>query len=67
MWRFKKQYEDVRIVTPDKVVVDKFTITDQLVTDLLKLHSSHSEYFERDQNVDLAPAGLKTKRQRDEG
>lgn len=67
MWKFKKQYENARIVTPEKVIVDKITITDELVNNLLKLHSDHAEYFEREQNDVPAPAGLKLKRQRDEG
>lgn len=67
MWKFKKQYEDVKIVTSERMTVDKFTITDQLVDNLLKIHSDHAEYFEREQNDVLPPAGLKPKRQRDEG
>ena len=67
MWKFKEQYNDIKITTADRVIVDKFTITDELVDNLLKLHSDHAEYFERSPNGDSTPAGLKPKRQRDEG
>jgi hypothetical protein len=67
MWKFKKEFEDIKITLPGRVVVDQFTITDALVDQLLKTSGEHAIYFERDKNDDPAPAGLKTKRQRDEG
>lgn len=51
-WRFKKQYENTRIVTADRITVDQFTITDTLVDHLLLLSADHAEYFERDKNDD---------------
>jgi len=67
MWKFKKEFEDLKIMLPGRVVVDQFTITDALVDQLLKTSGEHAEYFELDKNDDPAPAGLKPKRQRDEG
>ena len=63
-WRFKKQFEHLTIVMQDRVTVDKFTITDEKVNNLLNTSSDFKEYFERENDPGLQ---VKPKRLKDEG